>query len=70
MSICDQPDNPLLAATCNENRTVCYPVVIVEVNGVKCRALLYNGASGSYASCALIKELKLNLRKWSDAVLR
>jgi hypothetical protein len=58
-SICDQPDNPHMAASCNENRSVCYPVVVVEIDGVKCRALLDTGAGSSYASCALIEQLKI-----------
>ena len=31
-----------------------YPVVIIEVEGVKCRALLDTGAGSSYASATLI----------------
>ena len=38
-SICDQRDNKLMAASCNENRSVCCPVVVVEVDGIKCRAV-------------------------------
>ena len=33
---------------------VVYPVVIIEVEGVKCRALLDTGAGSSYASATLI----------------
>ena len=58
-SICDQSKNPLMTASCDENRLVCYPVVVVEVNGVKCRALLDTGAGSSYASGALINMLKI-----------
>ena len=58
-SICDQHDNQLLTASCNENRSVCYPVVVVEINGIKCRALLDTGAGSSYASSALIDMLKI-----------
>ena len=35
-----------------------YSVVVVEVQGVKCRALLDTGAGSSYASAALIDRLK------------
>jgi hypothetical protein len=28
-----------MAASCNENRSVCCPVVVVEVDGIKCRAV-------------------------------
>ena len=31
-----------------------FPVVVVRVNGVKCRALIDSGAGGSYASASLI----------------
>jgi hypothetical protein len=48
-------DNKLMAASCNENRSVYYPVVVVEVNRIKYRALLDTGAGNSYASSALIK---------------
>ena len=36
---------------------VIYPVVVVDVDGIKCRALLYSGAGNSYASAALVKRL-------------
>ena len=38
--------------------TVTYPVVIVKVGEVKCRALLDTGAGCSYASDALLDRLK------------
>ena len=63
-SICYQTNNPLLGASCNENRSVCYPVVVVvEINGVKCRALLDTGAGNSYAPSALINQLKIKPAK-------
>ena len=34
-----------------------FPVVVVKVNGLKCRALIDSGAGGSYASARLIKML-------------
>ena len=37
---------------------VCHPVVIIKVNGVKCRALLDTGATGSYISAFLVNLLK------------
>ena len=37
--------------------TVTYPVVVVIVNGVKCRALLDTGAGSCYVSEALIRQL-------------
>ena len=33
-----------MTATCLENSTLIYPVVVVEVEGVKCRALIDTGA--------------------------
>ena len=36
---------------------VIYPVVVVDVNGVKCRALLDTGAGSSYASSAILDHL-------------
>ena len=38
---------------------MCHPVVIVKVNGVKCRALLDTGATGSYISAFLVDLLKV-----------
>ena len=37
--------------------TVTYPVVVVNVEGIKCRALLDTGAGSSYASSALLERL-------------
>ena len=34
-----------------------YPVVVVEVEGIRCRALLDTGAGSSYASATLIGKL-------------
>ena len=39
------------------NTRVTHPVVIVEVEGVKCRALLDTGAGSSYASAALLDRI-------------
>ena len=54
-SICDKPREQMPVAT--EKRSVIYPVVIVEVEGIKCRALLDTGAGSSYASAALLDRL-------------
>ena len=35
-----------------------YPVVVVEVEGIKCRVLLDTGAGSSYASAALLEHFK------------
>ena len=37
--------------------SVTYPVVVVSVGGVQCRALLDTGAGSSYASAALLDRL-------------
>ncbi len=36
---------------------VVYPVVVVKVEGIMCRALLDTGAGSSYASATLIEQL-------------
>ncbi len=38
--------------------SVIHPVVVVNANGIKCRALLDSGAGSSYASAALLDRLK------------
>ena len=38
---------------------MCHPVVIIKVNGVKCRALLDTGTTGSYISAFLVDLLKV-----------
>jgi hypothetical protein len=40
------------------NAAVVYPVVIFEVQGVKCRALVDTGAGSSYASAGLLNHIK------------
>jgi hypothetical protein len=58
-SICTEtpPAEQLLTAQHGNKNTIVYPVVIVDVEGVKCRALLDTGAGSSYASAALIDRL-------------
>ena len=58
-SICNSVSNQLMTATTMERQTVIYPVVVVAVLGVKCRALLDTGAGSSYASAALLDRLKI-----------
>ena len=58
-SICDSQANPgkqVLLAT--GKGTVIHPIVVVNVNGIKCRALLDTGAGSSYISSTLINLLK------------
>ncbi len=52
-----------MTASCDGNRSVCYPVVVVEVNGIRCCALLDTGAGSSYSSSALINEIKIKPEK-------
>lgn len=66
-SICEQSEQ-LLVAGSSVNMRVTHPVVIVEVEGIKCRALLDTGAGSSYASAALLdriskRQCKKEIRK-------
>lgn len=54
-SICDRNFNQLMLAT--GEGLVVYPVVVVKVEGIMCRALLDTGAGSSYASATLIERL-------------
>ena len=45
--------------TAAHRENVCDQVVIIKVNGVKCRALLDTGATGSYISAFLVNLLKV-----------
>jgi hypothetical protein len=42
----------------NGDCSVIYPGVVVKVNGIHCRALLDTGAGSSYASAALLDQIK------------
>ena len=53
--ICVKLSNQLMLATGGGQEV--YPVVVVEVDGNRCRALLDTGAGSSYASAALISKL-------------
>ena len=53
----------LLTANESSNEPLVYPVVVVSVEGVKCRALLDTGAGNSYASAALLDLLPRRERK-------
>ena len=59
-SICDKladsKSEPMLVTT---EANVTYPVAIIKVNGVKCRALLDTGSGSSYISESFI-DLKIN----------
>ena len=60
-SICyklaDRKSKPMLVAT---ETNVTYPVAIIKVNGVKCRALLDTGSDDLYISESFIDLLKIN----------
>ena len=40
--------------------SVTYPVVLIEIEGVKCRSLIDTGAGASYASSTLISHISKN----------
>jgi hypothetical protein len=44
--------------TCQKSEAV-FPIVVVEINGIRCRALIDSGAGSSYVSAKLIDLLKL-----------
>ena len=60
-SICDKlagsKSEPMLVTT---EANVTYPVAIIKVNGVKCRALLDTGSGSSYISESFIDLLRIN----------
>ena len=56
-SICDKlADNPKLLCQ-PSSKNVVYPVVVVKVEGVKCRALLDTGSGSSFASSTLLNTI-------------
>ena len=57
-SICDRgnADNSMTATQVGDGPVV-YPVVVVEVAGIKCRAILDSGAGSSYTSAALLERI-------------
>ena len=61
-TVCNKkyPETKNKKAMCStDDQSVVYPVVVVEVNGVQCRALIDTGAGSSYASSTLLKKTKL-----------
>ena len=46
-----------MLVTDDHEASVIYPVVVVVVDGIKCRALLDTGAGSSYVSAALVERL-------------
>ena len=61
-SLCNKSPNTLLT-TLFTTGAVIYPVVIVEVQGVNCRALVDTGAGSSYASAGLLDYINAKLTK-------
>ena len=60
-SICEKTSNVLL--TTNDNR-VTYPLVVIDIESIKCRVLIDTGAGASYASSTLIDRInKKPIRK-------
>ncbi|XP_028414393.1 uncharacterized protein LOC114537543 [Dendronephthya gigantea] len=72
-SICDSHDNnnddqasrknSNVAMTTRQKSKAVFPVVVVQVNGIRCRALIDSGAGSSYVSAKLINLLKLQPSK-------
>ena len=53
-SICEKSSNMLLTTNTS---LVTYPVLVIEVEGVKCRALIDTGAGSPYASSKLLNKI-------------
>ena len=66
-SICETPtqesNQPTpargVALTTNQTGEGLFPVIVIEVNGIKCRALIDSGAGSSYVSAKLIELLRV-----------
>ena len=67
-SICDQlgAAEKMLTAHHPDDADVTYPVVIIEVEGVRCRALLDTGVGSSYASAKLLDQLRKRAHENGD----
>ena len=48
-----------VALTTNQTGEGLFPVIVIEVNGIKCRALIDSGAGSSYVSAKLIELLRV-----------
>jgi len=55
--------NPLLVATGISPAHVTYPLVVVEIEGINCRALLDTGVGSSHASATLLDRIPTSKRK-------
>eukprot|EP00794_Sanderia_malayensis_P008645 gene8645-biopygen6924 len=56
-SICDKKQSETAMTATNE-KAVVHPVVVVKVEGIKCRALLDTGASNTYVSSTIVELAK------------
>ena len=53
------PASDITVMTTGEKSEIILPIVVVEVNGIRCRALIDSGAGSSYVSARLIDLLKV-----------
>ena len=68
-SICDRTQSAQQMMAAYDTKSVTYPLVVVRVNGITCRALMDTGAGSSYASSALLQRIGLSpIRKESRQV--
>lgn len=70
-SICNRPKKSERSpAMCSSSSgSVVFPILVVKVNGVKCRALVDNCSGSSYASSTLIELMKIKpVRKESRSI--
>ena len=57
-SICNKKMESVPSLTSSEESNVIYPVVVVLINGIKCRALLDSGVGSSYISSTIADLLR------------
>ena len=57
-SICDKQDESKTLLLAASDKMVVYPVVVVKVEGISCRALLDTGSGSSYVSAELLKHVR------------
>ena len=66
-SICDTlkeaTPQPVMTAHKSDDKEIIYPIVLVEIDGIKTHALLDTGTGSSYASAKLINALKKKLKE-------
>ena len=68
ISICEKTQDVILD-TNERNTSITYPVVIISVDGMKCRALLDTGAGSSYISSTIVSKLnKQPVRRYTKKI--